>query len=424
MTDARDGEGRQAADRGRRSGGGVTDARDGAGRRPADLGRRSGGGTIDACDACLRRGYLIGRLAGAIARLLDHPRRRAPGLLALAEDQLIAAVAGGAADDLHAFLEDFDAGAAREHLEARSLGALCLHAAGYPEPLLALGDPPAVLFTAGASGGTPRLVGEPAVALVGTRNPSPYGLEMAYQLGRGLGAAGVTVVSGLALGIDAAAHRGCVDAGGPALVVLAGGVDVPYPRTNARLYERIRASGTIVSELPPGQRAYRWAFPARNRIMAGLAAITVVVEAADPSGSLITSVFASDLGRTVAAVPGRVTSRFSAGTNRLLADGARFVTCAQDLLDELYGVGSSGPRAASGGDGGGAPATQRARVAVADPVEEGVLDALEAGLGIDGVCAQSGLPVREARALLARLESSGHLRRDGLGGYRRTAAIR
>lgn len=375
---------------------------------------------IDACDACLRRGYLIGHLAGSIARLLDHPRRRAPGLLALAEDQLIAAVAGEGADDARAFLEAFDAGAARDLLRSASVEAFCRHAETYPASLLSLGDPPAVLFLMGARRRLGCLEPEPAaVALVGTRNPSPYGLEMAYELGRGLGAAGVTVVSGLAIGIDAAAHRGCVDAGGPAVAVLAGGPDVPYPWTNRRLYDRIRAGGAVVSELPPGQRAYRWSFPARNRIMAGLASITVVVEAADPSGSLITSVFAGDLGRTVAAVPGRVTSRYSAGSNRLLADGARMVTSAQDLLDELFGVGQLGPsppeRAAAWAPTAGA---------AHDELHERVLDALEAGLGIDGVCANSGLPAREARALLARLEASGRLRRDGLGVYHRATGHR
>jgi len=154
--------------------------------------------------------------------------------------------------------------------------------------------------------------------------------------------------------------------------------------------------------------------------MAGLAAVTVVVEAADPSGSLITSVFAADLGRTVAAVPGRVTSRFSAGNNRLLKDGALMVTSAQDLLDELFGPGLDA-RGAGRGDDAGLGAGPGPTL---DPLEQGALDALEAGLGIDGVCAHAGLPAREARALLARLESSGHLRRDGLGGYRRTAAIR
>ena len=366
---------------------------------------------IDACDSCLRRGYLIGRLAAGIARLLDHPRRRAPGLLSLEEDDLIGLAGGDAADAVRAFLEEFDPLRARTDLRERSAGATCRHGAGYPEALLELDDPPAVLFTAGA-GQLPEPA-SPAAAIVGTRNPSPYGLEMAYELGRGLGAAGVTVVSGLALGIDAAAHRGCLDASGAAVAVLAGGPDVPYPLTNRRLYERIRASGTVLSELPPGQRAYRWAFPARNRIMAGLAAITVVVEAADPSGSLITSVFAADLGRTVAAVPGRVTSRFSAGSNRLLADGARMVTCARDVLDELYGVDGAPPAA-------GPSSPDREAV---DPLEERALDALEAGLGIDGVCAHAGLPAREARALLARLEAAGRLRRDGLGGYRRTGTL-
>lgn len=377
----------------------------------------------DACDACLRRAYLIGHLASSIAGLLDHPRRRAPGLLALPEQQLIAAVAGEGAGDAQAFLDAFDPGAARELLPQVSVEALCRHAAAYPASLLDLGDPPAVLFVAGGRARLECLDSEPAaVALVGTRNPSPYGVEMAYELGRGLGVAGVTVVSGLALGIDAAAHRGCVDAGGPAVAVLAGGPDVPYPRTNRRLYERIRAGGAVVSEQPPGQRAYRWSFPARNRIMAGLASITVVVEAADPSGSLITSVFAGDLGRTVAAVPGRVTSRYSAGSNRLLADGARMVTCAQDLLDELFGVGSSGSVPAGSAEGVASGATRGD--ARHDELHERVLDALEAGLGIDGVCANSGLPAREARALLARLEASGRLRRDGLGGYRRAAGLR
>lgn len=378
---------------------------------------------IDTCDACLRRGYLVGRLAAAIARVLDRPRGRVPALFALDDHELIAAVAGDSAKDVRGFLEAFEPLTARDRLEGLSLGAVCRHASSYPPALLALEDPPAVLFVAGGAHTLTSLSLEPAaVALVGTRNPSPYGLEMAYELGRGLGAAGVPVISGLALGIDAASHRGCVDAGGPAIAVLGGGPDVVYPRTNRRLHERIRARGAIISELPPGQRAYRWSFPARNRIMAGLASMTVVVEAADPSGSLITSAFAGDLGRTVAAVPGRATSRFSAGSNRLLKDGARVVTCVQDLLDDLFGAGSEGPGLAVR-EGGHQSGGSRPREGL-DPLQERVLEAFEAGLGIDGACAYSGLPAREARVLVARLESSGHLRRDGLGGYRRTASIR
>ena len=375
---------------------------------------------VDACDACLRRGHLVGRLAAPIAGLLDRPGRREAGLLALDDHELIAAVAGDGVADAARFLDCFDPLAARDGLEERSLGALCRHAGGYPEPLRRLADPPAVLFVSGSSAPLARLATEPAVAIVGTRNPSPYGLEMAYELGRGLGAAGVSVISGLALGIDAAAHRGCLDACGTGVAVLAGGADVPYPRTNARLYARMLAAGAVISELPPGQRAYRWAFPARNRIMAGLAAVVVVVEAAEPSGSLITSTFAEQLGTTVAAVPGRATSRFSAGSNRLLKDGALMVTSVQDLLDELYGVGAErgGPPAE-----GGAGDERRDAGPPLDTAGRRALDAVEAGLGIDGLCAHSGLPAREARALLARLESTGHLRRDGLGGYRRTAAI-
>ena len=198
--------------------------------------------------------------------------------------------------------------------------------------------PPALLFAIGDLGLLDTLRVEPAVAIVGARRASPYGLEMSYALGRGLGAAGVTVVSGLALGIDAAAHRGCLDAGGRPIAVLAGGPDIPYPRTHARLHERIRARGLVVAELPPGQRPHRWGFPARNRIMAGLAATTVVVEAAAESGSMITATLAEQLGRTVAAVPGRATSpRWPRGPTLCSRTARWWSRGAQDLLDDLFG---------------------------------------------------------------------------------------
>ena len=157
--------------------------------------------------------------------------------------------------------------------------------------------------------------------------------------GRGLGAAGVPVISGLALGIDGTAHRGCLDGGGVPVAVVASGPDVVYPRRHRSLHERVRAAGLVLSELPPGTEPYRWSFPARNRIMAGLARMTLVVEAADPSGSLITAEFAKDLGRCVAAVPGRITSSVARGTNNLLKDGATPISGTEDVLDELFGVG-------------------------------------------------------------------------------------
>ena len=239
-----------------------------------------------------------------------------------------------------------DLEADREGFEAVGVIAVCRHSRHYPPPLEDLDDAPAVLFAVGRGGRAEvferleRLGAEPAVAVVGTRNPSPYGREVAYALGRGLGAAGVPVVSGLALGIDATAHRGCLAGGGLPVAVLACGPDVAYPRRHRGLHREVRERGLVLAELPPGTHPFRWSFPARNRIMAGLARMTVVVEAADPSGSLITSDFARDLGRSVAAVPGHVTSRVARGTNGLLRDGAVPITGPRDVLDELFGAGA------------------------------------------------------------------------------------
>ena len=356
---------------------------------------------MSACDSCLRRAHLIGLLAPRVAGLLDRPGARASGILALTNAELIAAVAGDAARDVERELAGFDPSRDRAGLWQDRLAALCRHDERFPAQLGDLHDPPTILFVRGE---LPEL--EPAVAIVGTRSASPYGLEVAYELGRGLGAAGVTVVSGLALGIDAAAHRGCLDGGGRAAAVLAGGVDVPYPRQNLQLYERIAKQGAVISELPPGVRPYRWSFPARNRIMAGLAQLSVLVEAAEPSGSLITAEFARDLGRAVGAVPGRVTSRFAAGTNGLLRDGAIPITGAQDVLDELFGVGACELAGAS---------------LPGDPTLRAVLEGVEAGRNLGELAERAGLSIREARAGLARLEADGLVKRSGLGSYERAA---
>jgi DNA processing protein len=368
-----------------------------------------GGSGMSACAACLRRSHLIGHLAPRIACLLDRPRRRPAELLSLSEAELIDAVAGPHAAEAWRFLERFDAEATEGRLAAAGLAALCLHARAYPEKLRELADPPAVLYLTGEPERLAQLAAEPAVAIVGARRASPYGLEMAHALGRGLSAARVTVVSGLALGVDAAAHRGALEGGRAVLAVVAGGPDVPYPKRNRRLYERVREEGSVVSEIPPGQRPLRWSFPARNRLMAGLADLTVVVEAATPSGSLITAEFAQDLGRAVAAVPGRATSRTAAGTNSLLRDGASLVTGPGDVLEELFGAGhtrSAEPRA---------------------PTEElptelaSVLAAVEGEASVDGMARAAALPVGAVRAALAQLEASGQIRRVGLASYERRA---
>jgi DNA processing protein len=361
-----------------------------------------------ACNACLRRAHLIARLAPRIAGLLDRPRSRLRGLLALEEAELLAAVGGGQAEELACQLDRFDAAAERERLESAGVEGLCGHSPAYPPLLSDLHDPPAVLFARGRVEALGRLQEDPAVAIVGTRNPSPYGVEVAYSLGRGLGAAHVPVVSGLALGIDATAHRGCLDGNGLPVAVLAGGADVVYPRRHRRLHRQVSETGIVLSEFPPGTPPYRWSFPARNRIMAGLARMTVVVEAADPSGSLITTDFARDLGRSVAAVPGPVTSRFARGTNGLLKDGAVPITGTEDVLDELFGAGVRS--AAQQADPEPEPE---------DQVLAQVLEAAEKTRSVTAIAQATRLSTAEARAALARLEADGYLVRHGLGGWDR-----
>ncbi len=356
-----------------------------------------------ACDACLRRGYLIGLLAGRIAGLLDHPRRRPVGLLSLDDAQLAMAVGGDGSDEAIEFLGRFEPRRARADLVRAGVEAICGHGAGYPVLLRDLDDPPAALFCRGRVELLAAVDEQPAVTIVGTRDASPYGLDVAHDLGRGLGAAGVTTISGMALGIDAAAHRGALGVRGPTIAVLACGPDVAYPRRHRDLHRQIAEHGLVVSELPPGQRPYRWSFPARNRLMAALARMTVVVEAGESSGTLITAAFAQDLGRALAAVPGRVSTRVAAGSNRLLRDGAPVIRDAADVLDELLGAGAHTRLAA--------PAVEL------DPLRRRLLDAVEAGLDIDGICAFAGLPAGEARAALARMETQGLVRREGLFGW-------
>jgi DNA processing protein len=368
----------------------------------------------DACDVCLRRALLVALLATRIAGLLDSPKSRVAGLLGLAEEELLAAVAGPHAEAVLEVLGGIDLRAERRSFEQAQIAAVCRHSSAYPPLLEDLTDAPAVLFVAGRRRRLGRLRDEPAVAIVGTRNPSPYGREVAHTLGRGLGAAGVPVVSGLALGIDATAHRGCLAGGGMPVAVLACGPDVVYPRRHRALHRDVCEHGLVLSELPPGTRPFRWSFPARNRIMAGLAQLTVVVEAADPSGSLITSDFARDLNRAVAAVPGHVTARVARGTNGLLRDGAVPVTGPADVLDELFGAGVRRvPRA-----------DERAPPEPDDPLLRRVLEAAERHQLVAAVAADARVSIAAARAALGRLESEGYLARRDLGGWERTLGVR
>jgi DNA processing protein len=254
----------------------------------------------------------------------------------------------------------------------------------YPELLRALEDAPDVVYVRGDE----RLLGETAVAVVGARKATGMGLEMGERLGAGLAAAGVVVVSGCAIGIDAAAHRGALEMGGPTVAVLAGGHDVAVPPSNRALATRIlRGRGCITGEFPDGVPVARWSFPRRNRIIAGLARVVVVVEAARHSGALITARQALAAGREVMVVPGHPLQPEHAGSNELLADGAHPVLRVEDVLEELEGLPRIG-RDASRADRprhGGVRARVRAALAKEPRLPEAL--ALELGLPIGAVLA-------------------------------------
>jgi DNA processing protein len=203
--------------------------------------------------------------------------------------------------------------------------------AAYPLLLAEIHDPPPELFLRG--NGETAILTRAAVAVVGARSCSSYGRSVARSLAREVAGAGLVVVSGMARGIDGEAHRGALEAGGCTVAVLGCGIDRDYPAAHAELARRICERGLVISEYEPGVEPAPWRFPARNRIIAGLCAATVVVEARERSGALITADFALEEGRDVLAVPGEITSALSDGTNALLKLGAAPVTCAADVLE-------------------------------------------------------------------------------------------
>jgi len=360
-----------------------------------------------ACETCLRRLQLLGVLTPFIEKVATgEPGGRSAELLALADDALARAVAGRKAERLLAEAAEADPPVLRRRLREADCWVVCRHHDAYPEALRDAGDAPPALVGRGDPAGLGRLRPEGTVTVVGARRATSYGREIARVLARELAGAGFAVVSGLAWGIDGAAHQGALD-GGFTAAVLGCGADVAYPLHHRGLYERVREHGLILSELPPGTGAWRWAFPARNRIMAALGAMTIVVEAAGRSGSLITAELASELGREVGAVPGPVSARMSAGTNQLIADGARLVRDAEDVLDALIGPGARRPVL-------GGPALDPGLAAVLGRVEEGDADS-------DSIAVALGCGGDEATANLARLELLGYVQRSFAGVYSRTA---
>ncbi len=322
---------------------------------------------------------------GAPAELFRTPRR---------------ALAAKVGDDLATKLHAFDASgvaarqrAAAERSEAR---LLTLEDPDYPAALKTIALPPPFLFVRGTLAREDAL----AISIVGSRKASSYGLRTAGRLAGDLVARGVTVVSGLARGVDTAAHRGALGAGGRTLAVLGSGLDVVYPPENRELARSIAAAGAVVSQFPMGTPPLPAHFPIRNRVIAGLALGTVVVEAGEKSGALITARLAGELGREVYAVPGNLSSPVSEGANRLIQDGAKLVRDWEDVVAELAPVWRRAVRPAA--------APVAVAVAAGAPAGDRLLPLLgEEPVAIDTVIERSGLAPGDVAASLMTLELQG-----------------
>lgn len=360
-----------------------------------------------ACADCLRRSWLIARLSPNIeVSCDDRPGKRTPELLRLDNEDLVEAVAPRQVDAILSENAEIGEEMMVDALADAGCWACCEHDGRFPDGLADGADGPRVLIGRGSGFPLDELTMNCSVTLVGSRRATGYGLEVARSLGREIASTGLTVVSGMALGIDGAAHRGALESG-RTVAVLACGPDRSYPVSHSRLYRQILESGLVISELPPGTTPRRWGFPARNRIMAALSQMTIVVEAANRSGSLITAEMAGDAGREVGAVPGQVTIGPAAGTNDLIANGAALVRDARDVIDRVIGVGAPIPDATG-------PAI--------DSGLASILDAVERGCGtVDAVADFLAIDTAEVAIGLARLEVLGYLDCSVTGTYTRTA---
>ena len=272
----------------------------------------------------------------------------------------------------------------------------------YPRALLEIADPPALLYAAGRK----ELLSRPALAVVGSRNASAQGERNAETFAKALSDAGLTIVSGLALGIDAAAHRGGLAGTSVTIAVLGSGIDVVYPRRNAELAEEIARRGLLLSELAPGTPPAAHNFPRRNRLISGLAQGCLVVEAALASGSLITARAAADQGREVFAIPGSIHSPLSKGCHALIKSGAKLVESAEDVLAEL---------------GGFRPSGFASTVATApEPAHSGLLQLMgHDPVDVDALCSRAGISAEQVSSELLRLELDGRVTALPGGLYQR-----
>jgi DNA processing protein len=297
--------------------------------------------------------------------------------------------------------QEIDVQAELELCAGNNIALVAESDAGYPRSLAEIHDPPGILFVRGEI----RPQDAIAVAMVGSRHATQYGLGQAERLAGSLARAGVTIVSGLARGVDAAAHRGALAAGGRTLAVLGSGVLNMYPPEHAELAEQIVAAGAVISESPPRSPPLSGAFPQRNRIISGLSLGVLVVEASTNSGALITARHAMEQGREVFAVPGRVDNRMSRGCHRLIRDGAKLVETADDVLEEL------GPLVSPAESATGEPLHHPAELLL-NEVEQQVLAIMSSEpMTIDAVVAASGLPTGQVLSTISVLEMRRVVRR-------------
>jgi DNA processing protein len=334
---------------------------------------------------------LIVELSPRQADLLVRHFGSPSAVLGASEDALVAA---GASAEVAAAIRGADGRAAREMSRVQALGGRIVprEAADYPRLLREIPDPPLALTLRGS------LDAGPCVAIVGARRASEYGRRVAFEIARDLARAGITIVSGLANGIDAAAHRGALEAGGRTLAVLGTGIDVVYPSWHAELAASVAAHGALVTEFPSGTPPLRFHFPRRNRVISGLSHGTIVVEATEDSGSLLTAAHANEQGRAVFAVPGRLGSALHHGPHRLIREGARLIRGAEDVLEELA------PQL------GAVLAARRAAAAVAglSAAEQSLLAAIERdGLHVDEVIRRAAVPAEQVLETLLALELRG-----------------
>jgi DNA processing protein len=361
---------------------------------------------VAACGDCRRRSWLLSSLSGPL-QYCARDRARLLELLALEDGKLIEAVAGRRTAELRAQYEHFapDEPPRDPHVET-----VCRHDRGYPRALDDLAAPP-MLEVGGGAARLAKLTAAPAVAILGSRAPSDYGLQMARSLARGLAASGVTVAASLTDGIAVAAHAGALDAGRASVAVMGGGLAVSCPPRRRSLYERVQRDGCAVSELPHDCAGRRWGQLASERILAALGSVAVVVEADHTPEDLAAARIAVALGHAVAAIPGRVTSPLSRGTHALLIDGATLVRGPRDVLELLYETGAAEQNQPPPAPAGAPPEPGL------QPRLRAMLERVGSGCDTPDKLARAGIDPSAAVLALSELEVIGLLVRGDGGRY-------